>query len=204
MKQKNSFTNKIASKFIAFQNFFNHHHSLRFLGVVVLLVSYITYISFSHGIEKGLLISFMTWSFFVLCTPIADAGALIDFPVRLLTGIKMVYSEIVVWIIAIVLNVFVFFKNPAVYDSTILLSLLKHIFEKPFPYWAIIFLSALGTFFSVYVGDKLLTLKKHEQHEAKKNFLVKHKILIFVVLILFVIVLYDFLLNKLGVHIPLL
>ncbi len=57
--------------------------------------------------------------FFVFCTPIADAGVLFDFPFRLITGIKMIFSEIGVWLIALVINFFIFFKNPHIYDKTI-------------------------------------------------------------------------------------
>lgn len=178
---------------------FDKHPIIKFISVLSLIILYFLFASRSHGLKDGFLISILTWSFFVLCTPIADAGILIDFPMRLITGMKMIYSELMVWSIAISFNLFMFFNNPNVYKQSILLSLFKHIIETPFPYWTIILLAAAGTFLSIYMADSLMDAKKTK----KSNFLIKHKIIIFIFLIIFVIILYDFLLNQLSVQIPL-
>jgi hypothetical protein len=183
------------------RNFFEKHPLIKFISIVVLIIVYFLFASRSHGIKNGFIISMISWSFFVLCTPIADAGILIDFPMRLITGIKMIYSEIIVWLIAISLNLFMFFNNPNMYDKTILLSLFKHIIDTPFPYWIIIILSAIGTFLSIYIADNIVDTKKPKKKYP--NFLMRYKIIIFIFLIILVIILYDFLLNKLGVQIPL-
>jgi len=120
---------------------------------------------------------------------------------RLISGVKMLYSEIIVWIIAISINLFVFFNNSEIYDKTILLSLFKHIITTPFPYWGIIFLSGIGTFLSIYIVDNFMNSKKLEKKHL--NLLIKHKIIIFSFLILLIIIIYNFLLNSLGVQIPL-
>jgi hypothetical protein len=137
----------------------------------------------------------------VLCTPIADAGVLIDFPVRLITGIKMVYSEVIVWIIALSSNLFIFFFHSEIYEKTILLSLFKKIISTPFPYWIIIIISAIGTFLSIYLADYAFEPNKLKKEHS--NFLIKYKIIIFVFLIIFIIISYEFLLKELGVNIPL-
>lgn len=178
---------------------FDKHPIIKFISVLSLIILYFLFVSRSHGLKDGFLISILTWSFFVLCTPIADAGILIDFPMRLITGMKMIYSELMVWVVAISFNLFMFFNNPNVYKQSILLSLFKHIIETPFPYWTIILLAAAGTFLSIYMADSLMDAKKTK----KSNFLIKHKIIIFIFLIIFVIILYDFLLNQLSVQIPL-
>jgi len=180
----------------------NKHPIVKFLCIIFILAAYFLFVAESHGLKNGLLISILTWSFFVLCTPIADAGILIDLPMRLVASIKMVYSEIIVWTVAIALNIFMFLKNPAIYDKTTLLSLFKHIISTPFPYFIIIILSGIGTFLSVYIGDSLLNPKKRKKKHL--NFLMKHKIIIFASLTVIIIVCYKFLLNKLGVNIPLL
>ncbi|MDA3836902.1 MAG: hypothetical protein PF542_04735 [Nanoarchaeota archaeon] len=180
---------------------FDKHPIIKFISIILLIVAYSLFVSKSHGIREGLLVSTLTWSFFVLCTPIADAGILIDFPMRLITGIKMIYSEIIVWVIAIGLNIFVFLNYQNTYNTTILLSLFKKILIQPFPYWSIIILSAIGTFFSVYIADNFTDSKKGTKTHT--SFLIKHKIIIFTFLIIFVIFIYDFLLNSLGVQIPL-
>ncbi|MCA9353073.1 hypothetical protein KC901_02720, partial [Patescibacteria group bacterium] len=56
---------------------------IRFALVLILFVGYFAFIAFRYGLENGFLVTAGTWSFFVLCTPVADAGFLLDFPLRL-------------------------------------------------------------------------------------------------------------------------
>ncbi|NCT55950.1 hypothetical protein GW755_03860 [bacterium] len=186
---------------LVIQQVFDRHPKVKFISVVVLLFSYFLFVSFAHGIKQGLLISVLTWSFFVLCTPVAEAGILIDFPMRLITKIRMVYSEIMVWLVAIIINIVVFITNPKIYEQTLLLSLFKHVLDAPYPYWIIIFFSAVGTFLSIYIADSIMDSKKHKN--IHPSFLFKHKTVVFIFLIILVVVFYDFLLNKMGVSIPL-
>ena len=77
----------------------------KFLLLSALLAAYFSYLSFQYGVMTGGIASALTWTFFVLCTPIADAGFLLDFPLRLLFGIRMLVSEVAVWTVAIAINV---------------------------------------------------------------------------------------------------
>lgn len=170
----------------------------------MVLLIFLIYFFFSiryYGFGNGILISFLTWSLFVLCTPIADAGFLLDFPIRFITGIKMIYSEMFVWTLALLSNVFSLLYSSQTYEKNFLLGLLKTILLNPFPYWGIIILSFLGTFLSVYFGDELFDTVKHK--ERKKYRKHKHKYLLIVVafLILLIISLYYLLLKNLGVKI---
>lgn len=180
---------------------FDAHPLLRFLSILLIIVGYGFYVSQSQGYKSGFLISVLTWSFFVLCTPIADAGILIDLPIRLVTGLKMIYSEIIVWTVAISLNFFVLANSPQIYEQTIVLTLFKYILKNPIPYWLLIVLSCVGTFFSLYIADTIIDPKK--QSKQHKSFLKKHKIIISLFLVVLVIAIYDMLLNKLGIDIPL-
>jgi len=189
-------------KFLAeIKHTFDMHPLIRFLAIVLVIAGYGFYVSVSQGYKSGFLISILTWSFFVLCTPIADAGILIDLPMRLITGIKLMYSEIIVWIIAISLNTFVFSINPQIYDETIVLSLFKFILKTPIPYWLLIVLSWAGTFFSLYIADTIIDPKKQKKRHA--SFLRKHKAIIGMFLVILVVAIYDMLLNNLGIKIPL-
>ena len=76
----------------------------KFLILLSVLVLYFIYLSVEYGILTGGTVAILTWSFFVLCTPVADAGFLLDLPIRLLFGFRMLYSEIIVWSIAIFIN----------------------------------------------------------------------------------------------------
>ena len=77
----------------------------KFLLLLMLMVSYFAYLSYEYDLLTGGIAALLTWSFFVLCTPIADAGFLLDFPLRLLFGIRMIWSEMAVWGIASVINI---------------------------------------------------------------------------------------------------
>jgi len=176
------------------------HVFIKFAAVLLILVGYFLFVAHEYGAQDGLLVTFLTWSFFVLSTPIADAGFLIDLPLRLLLRIKMVYSEIVVWLVAILLNVYGIFLQPQIYEKTYLLSIFKKILSEPFPFWGIIIISGIGTFLSVYFGDELLNKIKHKDrvfyHKHKHNY--RFIVMIFVFAITFV--LYSYLIKKLGIE----
>lgn len=179
------------------------HSFIKFLLLLLVFVIYSSFTFLNEGLKNGFLVSIISWSFFVLCTPVADAGFLLDFPVRVISGFRMVYSEIIVWFIAIFVNILSLTFFPQIYSKTILLYLLYYIITQPFPYWGIIILSGIGTFFSVYFGDELIDVSFHNQRKKFHKHLTKHKIVIFVFVISLIIVLYTFLIEKLGVKIPL-
>ncbi|MCA9478333.1 MAG: hypothetical protein KC535_04250 [Nanoarchaeota archaeon] len=184
---------------------FHQNPLFKFLAVLSIFVIYIG-ISIKHlGAKDGFLVSLLTWSFFVLCTPIADAGFLLDFPVRLLTGLRMIYSEMIVWSIAITTNLSLFFSHPELYQTTYLLSLFHHILGQPFPFWTIILLSAVGTFLSLIFGDEIIDVSYHEKKKRIHHEKHRHKLRFIIMIVLFIIILavYDYLLNELGLHIPL-
>ena len=52
----------------------------KFLLLIALFALYFLYLIYEYGIQDGGLVTLLTWSFFVLCTPVADAGFLLDFP----------------------------------------------------------------------------------------------------------------------------
>ena len=126
----------------------------------------------------------------VLATPVADAGFLFALPVRLLTGLRMVYGEMIVWVMAVGVNVITYQLNPDVYEKTKLTAVFKFILDHPWPYWLIIFLSAIGTFLSVHFGDELLDITdfKH-QHKYRKH-KSKYQLIVWMFLIGIVIVVY--------------
>ena len=102
-----------------------HQVLLKFLLLCILLFSYFVYLVYQYDLLTGGIAALITWSFFVLCTPIADAGFLLDFPLRLLFGIRMVLSEIVVWIIAISINAVSLIYFREIYKTTILTQLME-------------------------------------------------------------------------------
>jgi len=173
----------------------------RFLAVLLIFVGYFVFIAYKYGLEYGFMVAILTWSFFVLCTPIADAGFLIDFPLRLVTRIRMFFSEVALWVVAILLNVYVFFVHPEIYEKTKVLELFKHILEQPFPFWGIIFVSMAGTFVSVSFGDELMDKVRYRDRKLYIQHRNKHKMIIMAALFIVAFIFYDFLLKKMGLEI---
>jgi len=178
------------------------HALLKFLLILLIILIYFFFMTYKYGLEEGFMVTVLTWSFFVLCTPIADAGFLIDFPIRLITNIRMFFVEIFVWIIAISINLYAFFNSPAIYGKTKILILFKHILNQPIPFWAIIVISALGTFLSIQFGDELVDKAKHHQRDFHKKHKYTHRYLVMIFLFVFTVALYDFLLKQLGIDLP--
>ena len=171
----------------------------RFLLLVAVIISYFIFVSIKFGLNQGFMVTILTWSFFVFCTPIADAGFLLDFPVRLITRIRMIHSEMMVWSIASLLNIFSLIFNRKIYERTILLKLLKHVLLHPFPFWAIIALSAIGTYLSIYFGDELMDVSKNKYRKKYMKHKNKYKLVLIIFIVVVIIILYDFLLKKLGI-----
>jgi hypothetical protein len=137
--------------------------------------------------------------FFVLCTPIGDAGLLLDFPLRILFGIRMVISEIVVWGIAITTNVTSLLYYSEYYETTELNMLLHATHMNPYPYWGLILLSGIGTFLSIRFDDELMDVFHHKDRTYFHKHHLKHKIVI-VIFFVFVLNGYYELIASLGIN----
>ena len=106
---------------------------LKFVLLSGILALYSVYLANNHGISKGSVTLALTWSFFVLCTPIADAGFLLDFPVRLLFGFRMFIVEIFVWVLAITISVASLLLAPEYFESTLITRVFHQILCHPYP-----------------------------------------------------------------------
>ncbi len=179
----------------------HRHISAKFLLVLLVFVGYFLFVSYKYGAEEGFFVSLLTWSFFVLCTPIADAGLLIDFPLRLILKVRMFISEIFAWNIAASLNIFAYTFYPEVYEQTSILRIFRHIIETPFMLYAIVLLSATGTFLSVKFGDELIDAIEHKDRTFKHEHDLKHNILITAFTFLVLLIIYDFFLEHTGINI---
>ncbi|MEN8893056.1 hypothetical protein [Planktotalea arctica] len=151
---------------------------IKFALLCALLIGYFAYLSVKYDPATGGIAAMLTWSFFVLCTPIADAGFLLDFPLRLLFGIRMVLSEIAVWIIAIGVNIAVLASAPTYYETTALTALMFKILTTPWPFWGIIVLSGLGTFLSIRFGDELMDVIHHRDRNFFHSHQFKHELIL--------------------------
>ncbi len=179
------------------------HSLIKFLGLVAIVIFYLVLMSVKLGTGNGILVTALTWSFFIFCTPIADAGFVLAFPTRMLTGIRMMYTQLFSFVLAFGLNLYAYFRVPSIYDTTAILDLFHHILSQPYPYWGIIALSLVGTLFSIYFGDEMVDVSSHKQRTKYHRHFNKFQIIIFIFIISITITLYNFLLKKLGMTIPL-
>ncbi len=175
---------------------------IKFFLLLLLLVAYFAYLVWHYGMATGGGVLALTWSFFVLCTPIADAGFLIDFPIRLIMGVKMFLIELFVWGVAAVINITTLFFFPDVYEKTVLTFLFHKILTTPWPYWSLIILCAFGTFLSIRFGDEMFDVVAHRESAVRRKYALKYKIIVTVMLLIVIVFLYYHLLETLGVQVP--
>ena len=179
-------------------------HSLyKFLGLIGIVVFYFIFISIKLGTQDGVFVTILTWSFFIFCTPIADAGFLLAFPVRILMGIRMMYTQLFSFVLAFFISIYTFFFTPEIYSKTVILTLFHDILSKPFPFWGIIILSLIGTIYSIYFGDEMIDVSSNKQRKKYHKHLNSYQIVVSVFVISITITLYYLLLKQLGVSIPL-
>jgi hypothetical protein len=175
---------------------------LKFITLALILVAYFLYMSWKYDASTGFSTALLTWSFFVLCTPVADGGFILAFPIRLLFGIKMSITQVALWFIAIAINIFMLASEPNAYDLTFLTRLLKHILTAPYPYWFILILSAAGTLLSIYFGDEMMDVTSHRHRALHHRHGLKYRAIIVAGLGILTVASYYFLLNSLDITLP--
>ena len=180
-----------------------HRESLwRFLALIGLLITYFTYMSWKFDAATGAWLALLSWSFFVLCTPVADGGFIIAFPVRLLFGTRMLFTQLIVWMLAIAINIAALNFAPAGYEDTALTRLLFTILTTPWPYWSILAISAVGTAFSIWFGDELIDVTTHADRKIHHKHGFKHTTLLIVGLGILTVLAYYKLIGDLGITVP--
>jgi len=177
-----------------------HQVAIKFVLLALTFFSYFGYLTYQYDLLTGGVASLITWSFFVLCTPIADAGFLLDFPLRLLFGIRMVISEMVVWAIAIFINIISLLYFSEFYQTTFITQTMQAILTTPFPYWLVIFLSCIGTFLSIRFGDELMDVLHHKDRAFYIRHHFKQEVILFT-FFLFVLFGYYEIISSLGITI---
>jgi len=180
-----------------------HHESLwKFLGLVAFLVGYFVYMSWKFDAATGAWLALLSWSFFVLCTPVADGGFIIAFPVRLLFGARMLITQVLVWLLAIGINVAALLFAPMTYDDTALTRLLHSILTTPWPYWSILAISAAGTGLSIWFADEMMDVTSHKEREKHHSHGFKYRIILILGLGILTVIAYYHVLSDLGVEVP--
>ncbi|MCP5074365.1 MAG: hypothetical protein GY947_13895 [Rhodobacteraceae bacterium] len=172
---------------------------IKFILLVLVLLGYLGYLTHIYDFRTGSIAALLTWSFFVLCTPVADAGFLLDLPLRLLFGIRMFVSEVMVWGVAIGLNLIALMWFPHDYETTALTRLLHAIITTPWPYWSVVAISGAGTFLSIRFGDELMDVLHHHQRDHFHRHGFKHELLMLAFAFVISLVAYYEVISSLGI-----
>lgn len=146
---------------------------VKFLALLAILIAYFGYMSWKFDASTGSGLALLTWSFFVLCTPVA-------------IGINVVMLSV---------------SAPS-YELTFLTNLLHQILTQPYPYWSILIISAFGTFLSIYFGDKMVDVTTHKQREKHHQHGFKHRVVVVVGMAVLTVLAYYHLLSSLNIKIP--
>lgn len=178
-----------------------NHGLKKFLILLGILVLYAIFVIVKFGVKDGLAATGLTWAFFVLCTPIADAGFIVDFPVRLVVGLKMIYSELIVWGLALTIVAFNLLLNVEVFQKMEILEVFYTIIKTPWPLWSIVIVSAIGTFLSIYIGDQIYSMVQQHNHHKHIKRLQLQRLYLELGMFSVILVLYFALLNLTGITI---
>lgn len=179
------------------------HNLLRYALLLLFLGVYLIYTINEFGLEAGIWATALTWSFFIFCTPIADAGFILAFPVRLLVGWRMIYTQAASIFLALFVSLYALFLKTEIFEKTLILKLFRKILTTPWPYWSIIALSLSGTVFSILFADELFDVSSHSERAKYHRHINKHKLVVSFFIFIFTILLYNFLLHHIGIEIPL-
>jgi len=167
-----------------------------------MLLAYFAYMSWKFDASTGFGLALLSWSFFVLCTPVADGGFIIAFPIRLLFKVKMAITQGAVWLIAIGINLYMLNFSPQTYELAFITGLLYQILTVIYPYWGILIISAIGTFLSIYFGDEMMDVTTHKEREKHHQHGFKYRIVIVLGLGILTVIAYYYLLSSLNISIP--
>lgn len=124
------------------------YDTVKFFCYLGLFSAWISYLVTLHGTFDGVLLAFLTWSFFVLCTPIILEGFLVSFVHGLFRGGQLYDVSIFAWVISVLLNFFTYNFYADVYQKTLITNFLHIVISRPFPERFILILCALGTFYA--------------------------------------------------------
>jgi hypothetical protein len=109
----------------------------------------------------------LAWSMFVLCIPYSHGRVILGVPYKIITGRVAAYPEVVMWLLAVILNIISYISIPNVYFYTTFNHMLYRIITTPWPYWLLIFVCALGTFYKFFVGVNNFKSKKLQHYSIR-------------------------------------
>ena len=121
--------------------------------VILLLTFYTKPLISEYGLRKSIHVTFLAWSFLVLCLPIAKGNILINKPYEFFFGGKIHFPEIITWSVATIGNLLTYLISFGTYFKASIPHLLLNIISTPWPYWIIILTCFIATFYSAVIRN---------------------------------------------------
>jgi len=103
------------------------------------------------GTGRGIYITFLIWSFFILCLPSTGKPIITSAVLYFFTEKSYQYASLLRWLVAFIFNIFTYLALPYIYLTSATTFLLYRIISNPWPYWLIIFVSSLGGAYNALV-----------------------------------------------------
>jgi len=125
----------------------------KFLIVLTIFTLLTLFFSVKYGPQLSVYLTFLTWSFFILCIPANHGNIIFGTPIRLFRH-KPFFTQPFVWIGAFILNAITFTFSPMIYALTVPTHLLLRMIENPYPCWFVFLVSAIGTMYPILVGTE--------------------------------------------------
>lgn len=139
---------KLKRTFLFFRHFFS----------VLIFIFITSYCMLSFGFATGIHLTLLVWSLYVLCLPAAHGQLLIGYPLYSFFQ-RSFYIEPFVWLTAVGVNVYTYFFAQQIYSKMLFTHFLHRIISIPNPYWQIIFVSFIATFYNVITSQSYFSSK---------------------------------------------
>ncbi|MCB1949336.1 hypothetical protein [Nitrosomonas sp.] len=114
----------------------------------------------------------------------------------------MFITQLIVWLLAVAINLVALGFAPDNYADTALTGLLYKILTTPWPYWSILIISAAGTALSIWFGDEMMDVTTHTQRIKHHQHGFKYRIVLTAGLGILAVLAYYHLLSDLGIALP--
>lgn len=164
---------------------------MKFLLILLLIICYLGFSMYKHGIEEGIAITVLMWSFFVFLTPIPSAGLIFELPIRLLTKHKMMTTQYYIWAAGAVFVIPAFLFFPGIFDSTGPLKIFHYVLTNPIPYSILLLICAAGTAISVHLADEIVDEAEDEIIHHKRKHISWISVILFLVALAAILLTYE-------------
>ena len=122
--------------------------------VVIMFILLMIFFIFYNGFYKGCIKSLFIWSFFVICTPIPEAGLLISLPLKRYFGLKMDLSQIAVSLLACIIIFYFYCIEQKIIKNNLIGNLFIGIMN--YKYYSIILLSIVSSVLTSNLLDNII------------------------------------------------